>query len=119
LGFVLHTISKKMLRTTASILLLIISLFFLFASTHADMPVHCEFPQVKGRWRFSRSDVNIARENVFKVCDYSSSFDATSSLFLTLSSPNIVIDERTGVTGNWTILQEKLYFYNVHYEIQW
>lgn len=82
---------------------------------HADFPVHCEFPQIKGHWRFLLSEFKYGKEAVHTHCQYDSTFPPQNGpvakiMDLQLASedaPNFVLDLETKAVGTWTLIYDQ------------
>jgi len=71
--------------------------------SQADIPVHCTYPQITGKWTYQ----------LYATDDYSSCTaseidkqTATGSFTVTLSEPNVATDA-SGNTGTWTLVYDE------------
>lgn len=88
-------------------------LLLLVCACVADLPVHCEFPEVKGYWLFNLTEPKYDKNNIFASCDYFSDIDATHSVTLSLQGPDLAIDLASGTIGHWTLLQDQGFEVNI------
>ncbi len=93
-------------------------------SVRADFPMHCEKPQVMGTWDFKLGPNTGA--NTLDCSTFNAAKDATSTLTVTFSEPNVVTNEITKETGTWTMIYDegfeftisgKVYFSWFAYEV--
>jgi len=100
-----------LLLTTTAVLIALCSF------SKADFPVHCEYPQIKGDWRFYLSDFKYGKDVVHSLCQHDSPLPSdkvpiatTMDLALAPGStdPNFVQDlNNKESTGTWTLIYDQ------------
>lgn len=87
--------------------ILILSLFVL-VMVKSDLPVHCEFPSVKGKWKFQLTK-DTYEKTVTKGCKYHEKppMEITTEMNIELQSPNVAIDLDSGEQGTFTLIYDQ------------
>jgi len=95
------------MKIISSVLLLVVLIGYLCQSNivRGDLPVHCEFPQIKGDWIFKLGQNGLTKDIVNKV-PITAPITTVRTLSLSLDAPATVRDQ-SGNTGFWTLVYDQ------------
>lgn len=90
-------------------LLIALLLALSFTLVSADIPVHCEFPAVRGDWIIRATATNLDKSAPFKQCPFSEplTLPVASVFTISLDGPNVATVRETGEHGRWTMVDDE------------
>jgi cathepsin C len=89
------------------VLALVFAILCLTVSVHGDLPVHCLFDQIKGKWELLLTK-NGQTKDIVHTCTISSELpQIQKKLTVVLDSPNIVRDVSNKEIGKWTLIYDQ------------